>query len=90
MGFAKSFIDMVWRLLSNNWYSIIINGQPNGFFHSTRGLKQGDSLSPTLFNMSVEVFSRAVNSLFEEGLYKGYGLPKWIRNLIILHMQMIQ
>lgn len=33
MGFGKIFIDMVWRIMSNNRY---------GFFHSTRGLKQGD------------------------------------------------
>lgn len=38
-GFYEFIIDMVWRLLSNNWYSIIINGKQNGFFQSGRGLK---------------------------------------------------
>lgn len=32
--FAEGFIDMVWRIMSNNWYSIIINGSRHGFFHS--------------------------------------------------------
>lgn len=41
MGFAECFINMVWNLLSNNWYSILINGQDSNFFHSTRGVKQG-------------------------------------------------
>lgn len=39
-GFEEKFIDMVWRILSNNWYSLIINGQVQGFFHSSRGVKQ--------------------------------------------------
>jgi len=44
MGFDEIFIDMVWRIMANNWYSIIVNGKRHGFFQSTRGLKQGDPL----------------------------------------------
>lgn len=39
MGFGEMFIDMMWRIMNNNWYSININGTRHGFFHSTRGLK---------------------------------------------------
>lgn len=35
--FGERIIDMVWRILSNNWYSILINGQSHGFIPSTRG-----------------------------------------------------
>lgn len=38
MGFAEFFMDMVYRLLSNVWYSVLINGIRYGFFQSTRGL----------------------------------------------------
>lgn len=31
-GFGKIFNDFVWRIMSNNWYSIIINGHRHGFF----------------------------------------------------------
>ncbi|XP_069154435.1 uncharacterized protein [Solanum lycopersicum] len=54
-GFNKVFIDMIWRIMANNWYSIIVNGKRHGFFRSTRGLKQGDPLSPTLFILGVEL-----------------------------------
>lgn len=49
MGFGEVLIGMVWRIMSNNWYSIILNEARHGFFHSTKGLKQGDSVSPALF-----------------------------------------
>ncbi|XP_075084960.1 uncharacterized protein LOC142168203 [Nicotiana tabacum] len=68
---------MVWNLLSNNRYSVLINGQASGFFHSTRAVKQGDSLSPSLFILSIEVLSRSLNKLFENQKFKGFGMPKW-------------
>ncbi|WMV32542.1 hypothetical protein MTR67_025927 [Solanum verrucosum] len=77
MGFGAEILDMIWRLIANNWYSVIINGQNHGFFHSTRGVKQGDPLSPALFILSAEVLSRAMNQLYERYEYKSYGLPKW-------------
>ncbi|XP_060194976.1 uncharacterized protein LOC132624175 [Lycium barbarum] len=81
MGFAKVFIDIVWRLIANNWYSILLNGQASGFFHSTRGVKQRDPLSPALFILSAEVLSRPLNSLFENNDFRSYGMPKWSTNL---------
>ncbi|XP_069145909.1 uncharacterized protein [Solanum lycopersicum] len=55
MGFDEVFIDMIWRIMANNWYSIIVNGKRYGFFRSSRGLKRGDPLSPALFNLGAEV-----------------------------------
>nr|XP_016514569.1 PREDICTED: uncharacterized protein LOC107831319 [Nicotiana tabacum] len=39
MGFPEAFIGLIFDLIANNWYSILINGQPNGFFKSSRGVK---------------------------------------------------
>ncbi|WMV30181.1 hypothetical protein MTR67_023566 [Solanum verrucosum] len=76
-GFGQLLIDLVWRIMSNNWYSIIINGHRHGFFHSTRGLKQGDPLSPALFILGAEVLLRLLNSLHQIPSYKGfYKAPK--------------
>ncbi|XP_060201987.1 uncharacterized protein LOC132630433 [Lycium barbarum] len=54
MGFCEMFISFIYELVGNNWYSVLINGQPHGFFHSTRGVKQGDPLSPTIFIIAAE------------------------------------
>ncbi|WMV50074.1 hypothetical protein MTR67_043459 [Solanum verrucosum] len=72
MCFGEFFIDMIWRIMSNNWYSVIINGVMHGFFHSTRCLKQGDSLSHALFILGVEVLSRMLNNLYLNQNYQGF------------------
>ncbi|XP_059295527.1 uncharacterized protein LOC132048858 [Lycium ferocissimum] len=64
-------------MVSNNWYSVLINGKSHGFFKSSRGLKQGDPLSPTLFIIAAEVLARNLNDLHDDPAFKGYGMPKW-------------
>ncbi|XP_055803989.1 uncharacterized protein LOC129873024 [Solanum dulcamara] len=81
MGFDANVMDMIWRVVANKWYSILINGQSHGFFHSTRGVKQGDPLSLTLFILAAEVLSRALNHLFYNPDFKSFGRPKWSENL---------
>ncbi|KAK6782011.1 hypothetical protein RDI58_019807 [Solanum bulbocastanum] len=73
-GFGEMFIDMIWRIMSNNWHSVIINGHRHGFFHSTRGLKQGDPLSPALFILGAEVLSRMLNLTHQDPLYRGFNM----------------
>nr|XP_016500520.1 PREDICTED: uncharacterized protein LOC107818927 [Nicotiana tabacum] len=31
MGFGERFIGLVFGIISNNWYSVLLNGQPHGF-----------------------------------------------------------
>ncbi|XP_069152141.1 uncharacterized protein [Solanum lycopersicum] len=76
MGFSEVFIDRVWRIMSNNWYSIVINGKRHGFFQSKRGLKQGDPLSPALFVLGAEILSRQLNLLYQNHQYKGFHMER--------------
>ncbi|XP_059288608.1 uncharacterized protein LOC132041955 [Lycium ferocissimum] len=72
------FEDVLPQLISIN-HSGFVKGR--SFFHSTRGVKQCDPLSPALFILTAEVLSRALNALYDDSSYVGYGVPKWSHNL---------
>lgn len=61
------WIDRVWRLIFNVWYSVNLNGTRHDFFISSRRIKQGDPLSPFLFVIGAELLSRLLINLLEEG-----------------------
>ncbi|XP_039052012.1 uncharacterized protein LOC120193638 [Hibiscus syriacus] len=66
-----SFITWIETCFTQARYSISFNGSLIGYFKGTRGLRQGDPLSPTLFVLAMHVLSKMLNLAAAKGVF-GY------------------
>ena len=64
----------MWSCLSSAKFSVLVNGVHAGFFPSTKGLRQGDPLSPYLFVMGMEVLDVLIRKAVEGGFLSGFNL----------------
>jgi hypothetical protein len=70
-GFAQHWISWIVILVSTTSYSHLINGAPTKPFWPSRGIKQGDPLSPFMFILMMEGISRSIKSASAKGEIKG-------------------
>ncbi|RVW30839.1 LINE-1 reverse transcriptase-like [Vitis vinifera] len=71
MGFGSKWLRWMWWCISIAKYSVMVNGVPASFFSSSKGLRQGDPLSPYLFVMGMEVLSVLIRRVVEGGFISG-------------------
>lgn len=57
MGFAEKWVKWVMTCIQTVSYSVIINGNPVGHINPSRGIRQGDPISPYLFLICAETLS---------------------------------
>ena len=73
-GFDQDWISWVMNLTSSAFFSILVNGVPSKPFSPTRGIRQGDPLSPFLFVLLAEGLERYIKAYINDGSLKGLPL----------------
>ena len=72
MGFGKKWTDWIKWCITTARFSVLINGTPTSFFTNSRGLRQGDPLSPYLFVLRMEAFSCLLMNAVGGGFLSGW------------------
>jgi len=86
-GFENRWIEWIFSMISTPNFSILVNGMPTGTFNATRGIRQGDAISPFLFILAVEGLGSKLKKELREKKIKGIKL--WGNNLTITHQQFV-
>lgn len=74
LGFPFSFIKWITGCISNIPFNVLVSGSATPFFTSARGLRQGCPLSPLLFLLVMEGFSRIISEDHRWGRLKGINI----------------
>ena len=86
-GFCNRWIEWISAMISSTNFPILMNGTPSQPSRASRGLRQGDPLSPFLFIIVVEGLGRYIKKEVREKKLKGIQI--WGNNLSITHQQFV-
>lgn len=86
LEFGDHLCYLVHVCISSARFSILINGFPFGFFPTERGFHQGDPMSPALFTIILDVLSRLLARVEEEGRLNGVKVSRTRSLVLCMHM----
>jgi hypothetical protein len=98
-GFDNLWVTSIMQITSLSLFSILFNGVHSQPFSPTRGIQQGDPLSPFLFVIMAEVMGRYIKASVEDGSHKGLQLhnlqptpshSQFINHTLLLNTPMAQ
>ena len=76
LGFHSRWRRLMMQCISSVTYDVRINGKPSGHIIPTRGLRQGDPLSPYLFLLCAEGLSALIKKASADGLLEGISVSR--------------
>lgn len=71
IGLPEQWVSLAMETVCTASYSVLINGEPKGFITPTRGIKQGDPLSPYLYLFCAEGLSSLIRHAVDTKRLKG-------------------
>ena len=76
MGFDVRWVALVLSCTNSASYSILVNGVPKGDIRPSRGIRQGDPLSPYLFLICLEALNCQLQQATKSEAIRGFSLCK--------------
>jgi hypothetical protein len=70
-NFNGTWIGWIRKIITGGSVGVNLNGEESAFFKTGKGLRQGDPISPMLFNLVGDVLIRMLPKAAEQGLVKG-------------------
>jgi hypothetical protein len=89
-GFNQTWIRWIGKIVEKCSVRVCLNGEESSFFKTGKGLRQGDPLSPLLFNLVSDVLTKMLLKGVNLGLVKGLALDFREEGIIVFNMLMIQ
>jgi hypothetical protein len=73
-GFEEEWVTWVMNIITMTFFSIMLNGSPTKTFNFSRGLRQGDPLSPFLYIILAKGLGRSLSRAKYKGVIRGFPL----------------
>jgi hypothetical protein len=71
-GFGRKWVSWIMSLVKNGSIAVRLNDENSAFFKVGKGLRQGDPLSPLLFNLVIDVFTRMISKAARKRYIHGF------------------
>ncbi|XP_028122358.1 uncharacterized protein LOC114319532 [Camellia sinensis] len=84
-GFGVKWISWIKECISTAKLSVLVNGSPTEEFPPQKGFRQGDPLSPFLFNIAAEGLNILMSRAQQHGLIKGVNVGS--SEVLLTHLQ---
>lgn len=76
IGIPEPLVSIIWQCISSSNMRVLWNGEELESFLPTRGIRQGDPLSPYLFVLCMERLSHLISAAANEGRWKPFPFSK--------------